>query len=124
MKILSMNLNGEDINFSCPHCCASFDLESKDDFYINKWIFKPINRFGVCDYNIQIPEYNIKCPVCGYETYIGLDPRDCGEDFNKALLQGIYAEIIFNRKDWEERYKTKVKIKSRKRVSSRRSSNQ
>ena len=112
MKILTMNLNGENINFSCLCCYASFNLESKDDFYISNWVFKPINRFGVCDYNIQIPEYNIECPVCGYKTYIGLDFRDCGDDFNNALIRNVYAEIIFNRKDWEERYKTKVKIKS------------
>ena len=48
------------------------DMESmsKDDFCINNWIYKPINRDGVCDYNIKIPEYSIKCPVCGYETNI------------------------------------------------------
>ena len=109
MKILSMDLKGEDINFGCKCCNASFNLESKDDFYIGNWVYKPINRYGVSDFNIKIPEYSVKCPVCGYETYIGLDPRDCGEDYNMAIIQGVYADIIFNRKDWKERYKTEVK---------------
>lgn len=107
MKILSGNLRDKDINFNCGCCNANFNLETRDDFCIRNWKYKPINRDGICDYNIRIPEYSIICPVCGYETYIGLDPMDCGEDFNKVL--NVYADIIFNRKDWEERYKTEVK---------------
>lgn len=98
-----------DIRLNCKCCNTTFILESKDDFYIRNWVYKPITRYGLCDYNIKIPEYSVKCPMCGYETYIGLDPMDCGEDFNKALTQNVYADIIFNRKDWEEKYKTKVK---------------
>ena len=109
MKIISMDLNGKDINFVCKCCNASFNLESKDDFYIGNWVYKPIDRERRCDYNIKIPEYSIKCSVCGYETYIGFDYRDCGEDFNKVFIQSVYADIIFNRNDWEERYKTEVK---------------
>lgn len=109
MKILSGNLKDKDINLNCTCCNANFILESKDDFCINSWVYKPINRDGICDYNIKIPQYSIKCPVCGYETYIGLDPMDCGDDFNKSRIRGIYADIIFNRKDWKERYKTEVK---------------
>lgn len=109
MKILSMGLSGKDINFCCKCCNANFNLESKDDFNI-RWEYKPVNRYGMCDYNIKIPEYSVKCPVCGYETYIGIDPMDCGEDFNKAMGQNVYAVIIFNRKDWKERYKTEIKI--------------
>lgn len=109
MKILSGNLRDKDINFNCKCCNANFNLESKDDFHI-KWINKPINRFYVCDSNTKIPEYSVKCPVCGYETYIGLDPIDCGDDFNEAMMRGVYANIIFNREDWKERYKTEVKI--------------
>lgn len=110
MKILSGNLKDKDINFNCKCCNANFNLESKDDFYINNWVYKPISRDGICDYNIKVPNYSIKCPICGYETHIGLDYRDCGEDFNKVFIQSVYADIIFNRNDWEERYKTEVKI--------------
>ena len=109
MKILSGNLKDKDIHFNCERCNANFILESRDDFYIYNWVYKPINRDGVCDFNIKIPEYYIKCPVCGYETRIGLDHRDCGEDYNNGLVN-VYADIIFNRKDWEERYKTEVQI--------------
>ena len=69
-----------------------------------------INGLGICDFNIQIPEYNIQCPVCGYTIYIGLDPIDCGEDFNKVIIRSAYADIIFNRNDWKEKYKTEIKI--------------
>lgn len=110
MKILFGNLNDKDINFNCKCCNASFNLESKDDFYIGNWTYKPISRYGAYDFNIKIPEYSIKCPVCGFVTYIGTDPMDCGEDFNVGMLRGVYANIIFNRKDWKERYKTEVKI--------------
>lgn len=109
MKILSGNLRDKDINFVCTSCNANFILESKEDFCI-RWIHKPIDRYGLHDHNIKIPEYLVKCPVCGYETYIGLDPRDCGENFNTAFLRNLYADIIFNRKDWKERYKTEVKV--------------
>lgn len=98
-----------DIKLNCKCCNTHFVLESKDDFYINRWVYKPIDRHGVCDYNIKIPEYSIICPMCGDKIYVGLDPRDCGEDFNKAMMQNVYADIIFNREDWEERYKTEVK---------------
>ena len=113
MKILSGNLNNKDINFNCKCCNASFNLESKDDFHIGNWVYKPISRDGIYDYNIKIPEYSVKCPICGYETYIGTDPIDCGEDFNIGMLRGVYADIIFNRKDWVERYKTAVKHKKK-----------
>ena len=109
MKILSGNLKDKDINFNCGRCNANFNLESRDDFYIRNWVYKPINGDGIHDFNIKIPDYYIKCPVCGYDTHIGLDPRDCGEDFNKVLIRNVYADIIFNRKDWAERYKTEVK---------------
>lgn len=109
MKILSGNLKDKDINITCKCCNANFNLESKDDFDIH-WIYKPVNRYGVCNYNIKIPEYSVKCPVCGFVTYIGTDPMDCGEDFNVGMLRGAYADAIFNRKDWKERYKTEVKM--------------
>lgn len=109
MKILSGNLKDKDINFNCRRCNANFILESRDDFHIISWKYKPINRDVICDCDVRIPEYAINCPVCGYEEYIGLDPMDCGEDFNKVLIRNIYADIIFNRKDWKERYKTEVK---------------
>ena len=109
MKILSGNLKDKDINFNCKRCNANFNLESRDDFYIGNWIYKPINRHGICDYNIKIPEYSIKCPVCRYEIYIGIDPMDCGEDFNKSTIRNIYGDIIFNRDDWKERYKTGIR---------------
>lgn len=109
MKMLAMGLKDKDINFTCECCYANFNLESKDDFCIN-WKYKPIDRNGICDYNIKIPVYSIKCPVCGHETYVGLDPIDCGEDYNIGLIRSVCADIIFNRKDWKERYKTEVKI--------------
>ena len=109
MKILSGNLKDKDINFNCKCCNANFILESKDDFCI-RWKYKPIHRDGIYDSNIKIPEYSIKCPVCGHEIYIGLDPMDCEEDFNKVFIRNLYADIIFNRKDWKERYKTEVKV--------------
>ena len=111
MKILSGNLRDKDINFNCGRCNANFNLESRDDFYIRNWVYKPIDRDGVYDFNIKIPDYYIKCPVCEYETHIGLDPRDCGEDFNGTLIRNVYADIIFNRNDWEEKYKTEIKIR-------------
>jgi len=109
MKILSMDLNGKDINFSCKCCNAVFNLESREDFFISNWIYKPIDREGRIDRSIKIPEYSIKCPVCDFVTYIGTDPMDCGEDFNIVILRGTYANAIFNRKDWKERYKTEAK---------------
>ena len=110
MKILSGDLSGKDINFSCRCCNASFNLESKDDFYI-KWMYKPINRYGYQDRNIKIPVYSVICPVCGYKEYIGEDPRDCGDDYNETLIRNVYANIIFNRDDWGNRYKIDIKVK-------------
>ena len=108
MKILSGDLNGKDINCCCRCCNASFSLESREDFCVS-WKYKPIGSRGQCDCSIKIPDYSIKCPVCGCEIFVGVDPLDCGEDYNKVLMRNVYAGIIFNRKDWVERYKTEVK---------------
>ena len=108
MKILSGNLKDKDINLNCKCCNANFSLESKDDLCIRSWKYQPTTGISH-NYNILIPEYSIICPVCGHEIYIGLDPRDYGEDFNAAFFRNLYADIIFNRKDWVERYKTEVK---------------
>ena len=107
MKILSGDLNSKDVNCCCRCCNASFSLESREDFDVC-WKYKPINVFQY-DRNTMIPEYSIICPVCGCGIYVGLDPLDCDEDYNKALMRGMYADIIFNRKDWVERYKTEIK---------------
>lgn len=106
MKVLSGNLKDKDINFTCACCHAVSVLESTEDFYIS-WVSKPVNNQERDDL-IKIPQYSVKCPVCGYINYIGLDPRDCGEDFGAVNRQGLLADIIFNREDWESRYKVSM----------------
>jgi hypothetical protein len=111
MKILAGNLKGENINFQCKCCNAVFDLETKEDFYISNWVFKPIDRYGKCDFTIKIPEYSIRCPVCGYIGYVGYDPMDLGEEFKNYFFQSACTNIIFTRMDWKTRYKTNIQVK-------------
>lgn len=99
MKIISGNLNGENIQLCCPCCHCTYELESKDDFTIH-WIFKRSGDF--CDYSTEIPEYKVKCPVCGYEVYVGIDNNDCD---NWRGVRGVFGDIIMNRSDWKSRYK-------------------
>ena len=99
MKIISGNLNGENIQLCCPCCYCTYELESKDDFIIH-WIFKPSGDF--CDYFTEIPEYKVKCPVCGHEIYVGIDNNDCN---NWKGASNVFGDIIMNRSDWKNRYK-------------------
>lgn len=63
------------------------------------------------DYDIKIPEYWIKCPMCGCEICIGVDERDYDARRRCAYNPYPYNEIIMNREDWVGRYKTDVKRK-------------
>lgn len=103
MKIISGNLKAKNIQINCRCCNACYELENQDDFEIRQYVYAPVTRDSwSCE---KIPEYEIKCPVCGYTEYIGLDPLDCGDDFNEVYNRGALAEIIFSRPDWVTKYK-------------------
>jgi hypothetical protein len=111
MKILASGLNGKDINYCCEHCGCVLSLESKEDFYI-AWVDKPYGtHFWEVYKDTQIPVYNIMCPECGNIVNIGGDPMDLDENLRNQLCLNNIAEIIFNREDWKERYKTDVRRK-------------
>lgn len=81
-------------------------LEGKEDFEV-RWVCKPL-RNGSYDFKELIPEYTIKCPVCGSTIYLGTDPRD-----QDAPTAGNgYKDAIMSRDDWESRYKVDPKIKN------------
>ena len=98
MKIISGNLKGENIQFNCTCCNCTYEIESREDFRIH-WIYKPVGDW--CDYDIQIPEYSVVCPVCGRDVYIGLDKAD----YDGRFLSNCYNEVIMSRPDWKSRYK-------------------
>lgn len=75
----------------CCHCI--YELESRDDFKVT-WM--------VIDSHIEIPNYSVVCPACGYETYIGIDDNDCE---NYSFCSNLFKSIIMNRADWKGRYK-------------------
>lgn len=98
MKIISGNLKGENIQINCTCCNCTYEIESREDFRIH-WIYKPVGDW--CDYDIQIPEYSVVCPVCGRDIYIGLDKAD----YDGRFLGNCYNEVITSRPDWKSRYK-------------------
>lgn len=105
MKIISGNLKNKNIQINCECCKCTYELESREDFEIH-WVVRPY--YDTYNYNIEIPEYSVVCPQCGYNVYIGLDKNDY-EGVN--VFRSCFNEIIMSRSDWESRYK----IKPRKR---------
>ena len=104
MKIISGNLKGENIQFNC-HCCnCVYEIESRDDFDI-RWIYKPVG--DGFDYDIEIPEYSVICPICGRDIYVGLDEAD----YDGRFLRNCYNETIMSRTDWKSRYKVEPRRK-------------
>lgn len=98
MKIISGDLRAANIQINCECCHATYELENREDFYI-EWVFKPLKN-DTYDSTTKIPEYYIHCPVCKHEVYLGIDSRDYdGKQY------GLFNDIIMSRPDWEERYK-------------------
>ncbi len=107
MKIISGNLKGENIQFNCNCCNCTYEIESREDFII-RWFFKPL-RNGAHDWNTEIPEYSVVCPVCGRDTYIGFDEAD----YDGRFLPNCYNEIIMSRPDWNSRYKVEPRVRGK-----------
>lgn len=97
MKIIS-SAKFDNIRITCKCCGCVFELETRDDFGVN-YVLRP-KEDGFVDYSIKIPEYRIKCPDCGREVYIGLDPHD-----TKYTMPNALCEVVTSRVDWEEKYK-------------------
>lgn len=107
MKIISSVSMNDNIRITCQCCGCVFELESREDFNINR-VFLP-QRNGFVDYSMMIPDYSVRCPDCGKEIYIGLDPYDTDYTTPNALC---YA--MTKRPDWKERYRVETirKIRS------------
>lgn len=100
MKIISGNLKDKNIQINCESCHCTYEIESREDFRIH-WVLKPLSN-GSLDYNTEIPEYSVVCPVCGRDVYIGLDEEDYDD---VRILRNCFNEIIMSRPDWKSRYK-------------------
>lgn len=93
MKIKSDGYFGENITFTCEHCACVYEVESKDDWKINQISI-------LADYGFKkIPEYNVVCPKCKCEKYLGFQITDA-----PFMISGI-IDILSERKDWEKRFK-------------------
>lgn len=101
MKIISGNLKNKNIQINCECCNCTFELESREDFEIH-WVVRPY--YDTYNYNIEIPEYSISCPVCSHNIYIGLNEEDY-EGVN--IMPGCLNKVIMSRPDWKSRYKVK-----------------
>lgn len=105
IKIISGNLKDKNIQINCECCHCTYEIESRDDFEIH-WILKPHYEFF--DYNIEIPEYSVLCPICGNRLFIGLDEADY-EGVN--IIHNCFNEVIMSRPDWKSRYKVKPRVR-------------
>lgn len=99
IKIISGNLKKKNIQINCQCCNCVYEIESRKDFTIH-WVIKPY--YDTYDYNTEIPEYSVVCPVCGYSIHIGLDEEDY-EGVN--IMRNCFNEVIMSRPDWKSRYK-------------------
>ena len=96
MKIKSKGYFGKNIAFTCECCNCVYEVESRDDWKINR-ISIPV-EYGFK----QIPEYNIICPKCKRERRLGFQTIDI-----PFVVNGI-VDLLSEREDWEERFRVKL----------------
>lgn len=101
MRVISGNLKEKNIQINCEYCHCTYEIESREDFKVH-WVTKPY--YDTYDYNTEIPEYSVVCPVCDYNIYIGVDEEDCE---GVRMFSNCFAKVIMNRPDWTSRYKIK-----------------
>ena len=95
MKIMKhgfMSNSPKGIYCTCDYCRCEYIVENREDLQYRT----------VYDYDSnKLIEYEILCPECGCEIYLGIDP-------NKTKnLWSPYKEI-FNRPDWKERFEVSL----------------
>ena len=96
MKIIAGSYFGKNIQFVCRCCNCVYEVESKDDWNIR---MESPYRFGYL-----IPTYNVMCPNCGHEEYLGCDP----DDLKGTELENLHCPwipLLKKREDWNKRYR-------------------
>ena len=97
MKIIHGGLlNKQGITYKC-YCGCLFTIEDKRD-----WSATIVSH--VTPDNKYV-EYRCHCPECGYEVYFGVDHNEFNR--NEKEFMGSNSPI-FDREDWEERYKLNI----------------
>lgn len=104
MKIISGNLKGENIQINCECCHCTYEIESREDFTIH-WVIN-----AAYDWNTELPEYSVVCPICGRNIYIGFDKKDCE---GAGIYRNCFNEIIMSRPDWKSRYKVEPRVRGK-----------
>lgn len=98
MKIIAGNSFGSNIEMICDKCNCIFCVESKEDWSI--LMVSP--NYSSMKY--KVPEYNIKCPNCGYFKFLGYDPDELkGTDSENTYC--FWIPLLKKRSDWKDRYK-------------------
>ena len=96
MKIIRSGWAAEDgIHFVCEICECEYLVESNKE-----WITRKLKDWDGVDYT----SYITSCPECGHKEEIGVDPN-IFEGGGKLITR---YEPIFNRPDWDERFKVKL----------------
>lgn len=95
-------MKGADKNivFYCCNCKKRFEVKSRKDLFV-EYKYRPF------DHTVMIPLYGVKCPQCENIRYLGFDPKDLLEGFEDCNWDPCMD--VFNREDWEERFKMPVK---------------
>ena len=96
MKIIAGDYFGKNIQFVCRCCNCVYEVESKDDWNIR---MESPYRFGYL-----IPTYNVMCPTCGHDEYLGCDL----DDLKGTELENLHCPwipLLKKREDWNKRYR-------------------
>ena len=105
MKVISGNqVNPEGIDVLCECCHCEYRIEDRND-WDQEQVFYDSNPYGFITTNHKVMNYITHCPVCGYEFFLGVNPRESSND----NIAPRYS-WIFDRPDWNERYSMEAVI--------------
>ena len=97
MRVISRGLlNKQGITYKCS-CGCLFKIEDKRDW--NATVVSHIESGN------KYVEYQCRCPECGYEVYFGVDHNEYNKKEEGFMVRNC---PIFDREDWEERYKLNI----------------
>lgn len=96
MKIISEGYFGKNIQFTYERCDRVYEVESREDWTINR-ISVPV-EYGFK----KISEYNVICQKCKCEKHLDFQTTDA-----PFMVSGI-IDLLSEREDWEERFRVKL----------------
>ena len=97
MKIIHGGfLNRRGIVIQCKFCKCVYMIENKKDWEISIVQSPSLKKYI---------DYQCSCPECGDTVYFGIDQNEYNKNEDGSMAS---FHPIFDRDDWEERYKLSI----------------